>query len=111
MKADDPLRLEILKLLLQVVWADDEVQKEERDFVERFAGEMGTADLASSLKNAAALQAYLAGESPLPAPNLMLLREHRDQVIATAKALIRADAKIGAEEDEVLDTIREMLQG
>ena len=100
--ADDPvIRLELLKLLLQVAWADHEVQEEERAAVRRFATDEGIVD--------PTLEAYLDGKAPLPPPNMTLLRTRREEALFLAKSLARADLHLGDEEIDLLKLLRDTL--
>lgn len=101
---DDRLNLEILGLLLQVAWADDEITSEETDqILERArAANLG----AEQLERVAAC---LRGEATLPPPDLGFLRAHKDEALEAVAKLMGADAKLVADEEAALAQIKELL--
>ncbi len=101
---DQKIFLEILKLLLQVAWADDEVADDERVHILSLAREVGVdaADIDM-------LRTCLRGEARLPPPDLGFLRTHRDLALAAAEKLIVTDHKIAASETIVLEQLHELL--
>jgi uncharacterized membrane protein YebE (DUF533 family) len=101
---EERLNLEILKLLIQVAWADHEVAEDERRMLEERARVSGLGDEA-----VATLQRFLATEAKLPAPDFGFLRAHRDQAIAAAEKMVQSDDTVSASEQEVLVEIRELL--
>ncbi len=104
MAIDDTVRYELLKLLLQVAWADHEVQPEERAVVHGYAEK-----LHPPLVSTEALDAYLDGRAPLPPPDLELLKQHREEAMFVAKSLVRADLQILAEEAALIEQLRDTL--
>ena len=101
---DNRLSLEILGLLLQVAWADEEVAANEAAEIIGRAQNLNIGD-----EHIALLQACLRGEKTLPPPNMGYLREHREHALAAVRALIAADGGQSDEESEVLEQIEEML--
>jgi uncharacterized tellurite resistance protein B-like protein len=99
------VRFELLKLLLQVAWADHEIQEEERVIVTRYADKM---NLPADFRGEA-LAAYLDGKARLPAPDLTLLKQHREKVMFAVKSLARADLQIHEDETEIVEQIRAVL--
>jgi uncharacterized tellurite resistance protein B-like protein len=103
--SDDPaFNTEVVKLLLQVAWADDVLEPAERAFVEK---------VGASWKVPAATMAHLLSHldqgKPLPQPNLALLRTRADDVLASAAALVAADGTINEQETEFLSMVEELL--
>jgi uncharacterized tellurite resistance protein B-like protein len=103
--APDPkFAFEVTKLLLQAVWADGEVADEEAEAVHDFAVRSGV-----ELADVETLDGCLTGESPLPPPNLGLLRERRTDVMRAVKKLLSSDQRIHEEEEKLLELISELL--
>jgi uncharacterized tellurite resistance protein B-like protein len=104
--AEDPkFAFEVVKLLLQVAWADHEVAPEEAQAVRDYAtaAGVGAAELAL-------LEACLAGTERLPPPNLALLRERRVEVLRAVRLVLKSDSRIHAEEEALLDEIMQVLK-
>jgi hypothetical protein len=101
----DRLNLEILGLMLQVAWADEEVASQEAVAIIGRARELAVGEDHIEL-----LEACLRGEKTLPPPDMGFLRLHRDDALAAIRTLIAADEGGGnAGEAEVLAQIEEML--
>jgi uncharacterized tellurite resistance protein B-like protein len=102
---DPKLSLEIVKLLLQAVWADGEVADEEAAALHDYAvrAGVGAAELES-------LDACLAGQQPLAPPNLGLLKGHRTEVLRAVKKLLTSDQRIHEEEESLLGELSELLR-
>ena len=103
--ADSKFAFEVTKLLLQAVWADGEVADEEAAAVHDFAVRSGVeaADIET-------LDGCLTGESPLPLPNLGLLKERRTEVMRAVQKLLASDERIHEEEEELLQQVSELLR-
>ncbi len=95
--------LELVKLLLQVVWADHEVSSEEASRLRGFAADQGLSEAQLT-----ELDGYLRGSAPLPPPNLGLLRERRVEVMRSVRALL-VQLSVGAEEDHILSELSALL--
>lgn len=104
-ESESRLQAEILRLLLQVAWADDQVADEEVEHILGLARRAQASD-----EEVATLRACLRGEQTLPPPDLGFLRDHRDQALAAVQDLIAADDRVLPDEERVLAQIREMLQ-
>ena len=95
---------ELLKLMLQVAWADDVIEPEEKWAIiskaERL--QLNEAQIAE-------LETHLRGEGPLPPPNMQILRGRKDEVIQVVEELALADDHIADEENQVLAQITELL--
>ena len=102
---DDPvLNRALIHLLLQVAWADHEISETETKHLLELAKHAElTADELDELR------ACLAGDKPLPTPDLGYLREHKKKALLAVGSLMTADDSIASEEREVFDQIREML--
>jgi uncharacterized tellurite resistance protein B-like protein len=100
------LSLEIIKLLLQVAWADDRMTEDEKAHIWRVAGAAGIGE-----DDAAELQACLEGTRPLPAPDFGFLRAHRDAALQAAHDMVTMDHEVARGEVLVLEQIRELLGG
>jgi uncharacterized tellurite resistance protein B-like protein len=95
---------EVVKLLLQVAWSDDDLDPGEREQIRMAATKWGVPP--SDLQM---LMQRLDEGEPLPVPNLKLLRRKPEAAIAAARRLMLADGKIQAGEAEMLAQIKEML--
>jgi tellurite resistance protein len=98
------VNVETLKLLLQVAWADDQLDPKEREAVAKIGPQWGVPE-----ETMAMLLKHLDMGKPLPQPNLALLRQHRDVVIAAAEWFVSVDGVIEETEVEFLATVSEML--
>lgn len=94
-------KTEMLKLLLQVAWANDTLEPKERAFIEQLGKTWQIPE--PTLED---LLAHLDQGKPLPLPNLALLRTQPDEVVRAAQSLIRADGVVDVEEVEFM---RELL--
>ncbi|HEX8819395.1 MAG TPA: TerB family tellurite resistance protein [Archangium sp.] len=101
---DDRFYLELLKLLLHVAWSDDEIDPREARALLGAAQrwKVPRAELES-------LQRCLDLGEPMPAPNIGLLRQRPDEVLATVRTLIASDTDIHLSEKEMIVQIRELL--
>jgi uncharacterized tellurite resistance protein B-like protein len=95
---------ELVKLLLQVAWADHEVAPAEANALLAFARRSSLPD--AELES---LQAMLTGRAPLVPPNLGLLKPRRTDVLRVVKELLLSDLEIADEEEEVLGQIAALL--
>ena len=95
---------ELVKLLLQVAWADHDVAASEAEALLAFARRSGLpeAELAS-------LQAMLTGRAPLTPPNLGMLKQRRTEVLRAVKELLLSDLEVAEEEEEILSQIAALL--
>jgi uncharacterized tellurite resistance protein B-like protein len=102
---DPKLSLEVVKLLLQAVFADHEVAAEEADALHDYAvrAGVGVAELET-------LDACLAGQQPLVPPNLGLLKGHRTEVLRAVRKLLASDRRMHEDEEALLDQIAALLK-
>lgn len=100
----DRINLETLKLLVSVAWADHEIAHEESEHIFALVAQLGLGD-----EDANFLRRTLRDEGRLPAPDLTLLREHRDTVLAGVDALIAVDRKIVPDELAARSAIERLL--
>jgi len=101
----DPLAFELVKLLLQVAWVDDDISSEEAAALLDFARKSQLSDEQLEL-----LSACLAGKAPLPPPNLGVLKARRLDTLRAAKNLIVSDLRVGAAEETILEQISALLR-
>jgi uncharacterized tellurite resistance protein B-like protein len=102
--ANSKFAFEVTKLLLQAVWADGEVADEESEALHDFAVRSGV-----ELADIETLDACLTGASPLPVPNLGLLRDRRTDVMRAVQKLVASDERIHEDEEAILTQISELL--
>jgi hypothetical protein len=100
----DRIRLETLKLLVGVAWADREVAPEEIEHLMRLADEATLPELERDR-----LRRALADEGRFPAPDLALLRDHAPDVLRAVDELIAVDRRIAEHEVQVFRAIRALL--
>jgi uncharacterized tellurite resistance protein B-like protein len=95
---------ELVKLLLQVAWADHEVAPQEGQALIAFARR-------SSLDETeiAAVTAMVTGRTPLAPPNLSVLKPRRTEVLRAVKELLMSDLEVAEEEEEILSQIAALL--
>ena len=96
--------LELVKLLVQVAWADHDVAPAEAEALLAFARRSGIRDV-----DLQGLSAMLSGRAPLAPPNLGLLKERRTDVLRAVKELLLSDLEVAEEEEEVLSQIAALL--
>ena len=97
---------EVIKLLLQVAWADDEVSREEKMMILGLARSWYVPE--PEIKY---LIERLDQGQPLPQPNLKLLRTRPDDVLTAVRGLVLSDGKVAGAESEMIKQIAEMLKG
>jgi uncharacterized tellurite resistance protein B-like protein len=102
---DPSFAFEIVKLLLQVAWADDELASEEVAAVRDFARQSGVGDADLST-----LEDCLAGRARLPVPNLGLLKSQRTEVLRAVRKLLQSDSRINEDEERLLNELTEALR-
>jgi tellurite resistance protein len=101
---DPVFNTEALTLLLQVAWADDQLDPKERQFVASLGPAWSVPESVMTV-----LLEHLDRGRPLPQPNLKLLRTKPDAVISAAEALMAADGFIDGVEMEFMTQLRELL--
>lgn len=89
----DRIRLETLKLLVEVAWADHEVAAAEAEYVLGLARQANAPE--AELEH---LRQALADERRLTAPDLALLRANRADVLRAVDDLIAIDDRIVTDE-------------
>jgi uncharacterized tellurite resistance protein B-like protein len=95
---------ELLKLLLQVAWADHDVAPSEAEALLAFARRSGLSETEQR-----SFSDMLAGRAPLAPPNLGLLKERRTEVLRAVKQLLTADLEVAEEEEDLLEQIAALL--
>jgi uncharacterized tellurite resistance protein B-like protein len=95
---------ELVKLLVQVAWADHDVAPGEAEALVAFGRRSGLSEAELS-----SLRAMLTGRAPLLPPNLGLLKARRTEVLRAVKELLLSDLEVAEEEEEILSQIAELL--
>ena len=101
---DGAFASELVKLLVQVAWADHDVAAAEAESLVAFARRQGLGE-----DELTALQAMLTGRAPLVPPNLGLLKTRRTEVLRAVKELLLSDLEVAEEEEEILSQIADLL--
>ena len=96
--------IELVKLLMQVAWADDEVGPEERIALHALVRSCGLGE-----RQLEQVDRWLNGTVPCPTPNLAVLRPHRTEVLRQVRRLILADNQLTPEEDAIFSEIATLL--
>jgi hypothetical protein len=96
--------LELVKLLLQVAWADHEVAPAEAEALLAYGRRSGLDE-----DEQRGLAAMLSGRAPLAPPNLGVLKERRAEVMRAVKELLLSDLAVADEEDDLLAQIAALL--
>lgn len=104
MTESERLNLEILGLLLQVAWADEEVVAREAVAIMGRAHSLNVDEAHIEL-----LEGCLRGEKTLPPPDMGFLRQHRDAALSAVRTLISGGEQISEEESAVIAEIEELL--
>ena len=101
----DPLfAVEVLRLLVQVAFANDEISPAESVAILGQARARGV-----PAAEVGRLEAALAGKGPPPAPDLGMLRLHREEVVTLARELAALDG--GEPEGQMVTLLEELLGG
>ena len=95
---------ELVKLLIQVAWADHDVAPAETEALLAYARRSGLGE-----QELASIAAMLAGRAPLTPPNLGLLKPRRTEVLRAVKELLLSDLEVAEEEEEILSQIAALL--
>jgi tellurite resistance protein len=101
--SDAEFYAEALKLLLQVAWANDQLDPKERELLVKLASAWRVAPLLDSLLDT------LAQGKPLPQPNLAIVRTRPDKLLLAAQVLVAADGEVDEEENRLLAELRSLL--
>ena len=103
--ANAQFAFELLKLLLQVAWANDDIADQEAAALRAFGSKSQL-----SPEQQALLAEWLAGSAPLPPPHLGSLKQHRLDVMRAVKELLMTDLHVDAEEEAILSQIGALLR-
>ena len=101
---DDRFNLEVVKLLLKVAWVDNEVDEREKQLILGAARSWSVPE--PELKQ---LMARLEQGTPLPEPDLAVLKTKADDVMTAVRALVLADGKVKKEESALLKQLAASL--
>jgi hypothetical protein len=101
---ENQFHIELLKLLLHVAWSDNEVDPREARALIGAARRWEVPQV--ELER---LERCLDQGESMPAPNLGLLRQRPDDVLATVRALIALDTDVHFSEKKMIAQIRELL--
>jgi hypothetical protein len=102
--ADDRFNIEVLKLMLQMAWSDEQIDMQEVGTLLGAGRSWGIPE-----SELAALKQGLEDNAAPPAPDLALLREHPDEVFEAIRALVMSDGKVAPAEQELLEELRLIL--
>ncbi len=102
--SSDTLPEELVKLLVQVAWADHELAQEEVTTIRHLARALDTSPAFRR-----DLEDWLRGQQKLPPPDLALLRQDRDRVMRLCTQVVIADAAIRVDENELLHDLHALL--
>lgn len=97
--------VEVVKLTLQLAQADHLLAPAEAERVRQMARVLGI-----GADGLAALEQWLSGAARLPAPNLGLLRAHREQALRACAQVAAADGAVTAEEHDMLGEVAALLK-
>lgn len=103
MKPSD-LHREVIKLLIQVAWADQEIADEEREHLLETGKASGMSD-----DELAEIEAALADPSSMTPPDFDLLKRFKQETKRAATVLVRIDGQVSAREVSLLASINELL--
>lgn len=98
------IRLETLKLLVAVAWADHTIADAEVDYLLGLARQASASDAELEF-----LRQGLADDGRLPAPDFAILRAHRADVLRAVDELIAIDDRIVADETAARAAIVRLL--
>ncbi len=102
----DPLfAVEVLRVLVQIAFANDEISPAESVAILGQARARGV-----SAAEVGRLEAALAGKGPPPAPDLGMLRLHREEVLTLARELAALDGQ-DEPEGQMVMLLEELLGG
>jgi tellurite resistance protein len=101
---DVTFHTEVLKLLLQVAWANDELDPKEREFLVKLGKAWKVPG--STLET---LLVHLDQGKPLPQPDLGLLRGQPARVLRAAEAMVGADGVVDLQEQEFMQELKTLL--
>ncbi len=101
---DVAFNTETLKLLLQVAWANDELDPKERAFLVKLAKAWKVPDATLEV-----LLVHLDEGKPLPQPNLGMLRTQPARVLRAAEAMVGADGVVDVEEQAFMEELKTLL--
>lgn len=102
---DPKARLELLRFVCSFAWTDLKVQQAERDLVMQLAGRwrLGAAELAQ-------VREWLGAPPPADSVDPTLVPQaHREEFLAAAEAIVRADGRVVGAERDSLALFRELL--
>ncbi|MFL5319419.1 MAG: TerB family tellurite resistance protein [Myxococcaceae bacterium] len=102
--AEDRFNIEVIKLLLQVAWADGEVDEREALMILGVGRSWNVPEL--ELKE---LRERLEKGNPLPQPDMALLKTRSDEVLEAVRAMVFADGKLKRDEGDMVKQIAIML--
>jgi uncharacterized tellurite resistance protein B-like protein len=104
MTRDPRVEMELIKLLMQVAWADHEVGEEEAKRVFDHARRLNLSQKAQDT-----MWECLRGTRKLPAPDLGFLRQHAAIAYELAEGLVHADGEVTEDEVDTLAQVKSLL--
>lgn len=101
---EEPVAFELLKLLVQVAWADHQLHEGEVEGLLHLADALLPSD-----EKLAEVEAWLAGRAPLPPPDLQRLAGHGDAVMLEVKRVLQADGVVNLDEERMYAHVERLL--
>jgi tellurite resistance protein len=104
LSAEDRFNIEVIKLLLQVAWSDRQLTHSEQLVI--FG--LGRSWTVPEHELQSLLEKLKAG-SPLPEPDIEVLRTRPDDVLEAARALAASDGTFAQAEKDLIERIKSRL--
>lgn len=101
---EDRFNIEVIKLLMQVAWADGDVDDHEAQAILGLGRSWSVPE--AELKE---LRERLTKGDPLPQPDMALLKTRADETIEAVRAIVFADGKLKRDEGQMVKQIAQML--
>jgi uncharacterized tellurite resistance protein B-like protein len=98
-------RVELIKLLLKVAWADHRVVRAEKELIRDLCKKLGM-----PAEEIAQVEKWLPDENGVPAPNIDVLKPNKAAVIAAMRTMVMADNRIAPEEAALMAEIETALE-
>lgn len=103
--AEDYFNIEVLKLMLQLAWADGRVDPKEAGVILGAARSWGVPETEVS-----ALKRAMENQSAVSAPDLALLQGRSEEALMAVRAVIASDGRLDPAEEQMLKELRIILE-